>query len=119
MHRFATCRAFTYIDAIERTKPRNRFSILAKPGRGDDGAVENRATSAAGAVALTEIMAPHARHDVILVMALPHASPFVRSLSRAADLTQYNKRHFRAFAIRPSTVPLAASRELWMSVAVG
>jgi hypothetical protein len=37
------------------------------------------------AVALTEIMAPHAGQDVILVMALPHASPFVRSLSRAAD----------------------------------
>ena len=39
------------------------------------------------AVALTEIMAPHAGHDVILVLALPHASAFVRSLSRAADRT--------------------------------
>jgi hypothetical protein len=62
------------------------------------------------AVALTEIMAPHAGHDVILVMALPHASPFVRSLSRAADLHQYNKRHFRHFAIRASTVPPGRKR---------
>jgi hypothetical protein len=37
-------------------------------------------------------------------MGLPHASPFVRSLPRAADPHQHNKRHFRHFAIRASTV---------------
>ena len=38
------------------------------------------------AVASAEIMARQAGHDVILVMALPRASPFVQSISPAADL---------------------------------
>jgi hypothetical protein len=70
------------------------------------------------AVALTEIMAPHAGHDVILVMALPHASPFVRSLTvrpisiNTTSLPSLcNPRKHRA--------PGQETRELWMSVAVG
>jgi hypothetical protein len=38
------------------------------------------------ALASAEIMAPHAGHEVILLITLPRASPFVRSISRAADL---------------------------------
>jgi hypothetical protein len=38
------------------------------------------------AVALAEIMARQAGHDVILVMTLPRASLFVQSISLAADL---------------------------------
>jgi hypothetical protein len=38
------------------------------------------------AVALAEIMARQAGHDVILVMALPRALRFVQSISLAADL---------------------------------
>jgi hypothetical protein len=36
--------------------------------------------------AFAEIMARHAGHEVILVMALPRASLFVQSISLGADL---------------------------------
>ena len=71
------------------------------------------------AVALTEIMAPHAGHDVILVMALPHASPFVRSLSRAADLLNTTSVTSATLQSAQAPCPWQETRELWMSVAVG
>jgi hypothetical protein len=37
-------------------------------------------------LASAQIIAPRAGHEVILLITLPRASPFVRSISRAADL---------------------------------
>ena len=78
------------------------------------------------AVALAEIMARQAGHDVILVMALPRALLFVQSISLAADL------HYRqaspCVTLQSATAPGAVGLSLirdkrhppsWVWFAVG